>query len=113
MDITEDGLLVNGSPQQEPGIYEETKRYAEGMDFPVTLQDGEVFVLGDAREDATDSRVYGTVRVEDTLGKSNDRDPAQGILKGYSYIPLPICQLCGRNLENCLKISGGGYRGDK
>lgn len=63
------GLLVNGSPQQEPGIYEETKRYAEGMDFPVTLRDEEIFVLGDAREDATDSRVYGIVQADDTLGK--------------------------------------------
>lgn len=69
VDITEEGLLVNGSPQQEPGIYEETKRYAEGMDFPVTLQEGEVFVLGDAREDATDSRIYGVIDTEDTLGK--------------------------------------------
>lgn len=69
VDITEDGLLVNGSPQQEPGIYEETKRYAEGMDFPVTLRDEEIFVLGDAREDATDSRVYGIVQADDTLGK--------------------------------------------
>lgn len=69
VDITEDGLLVNGSPQQEPGIYEETKRYAEGMDFPVMLRDEEIFVLGDAREDATDSRVYGIVQADDTLGK--------------------------------------------
>lgn len=69
VDITEDGLLVNGSPQQEPGIYEETKRYAEGTDFPVTLKDGEVFVLGDAREDAEDSRIYGVIDKEDTLGK--------------------------------------------
>lgn len=69
VDITEDGLLVNGSPQQEPGIYEATERYAEGMEFPATLKDGEVFVLGDAREDAEDSRIYGVVDTEDTLGK--------------------------------------------
>ena len=69
IDITEEGLLVNGSLQQEPGIYEETRRYAEGMDFPATLQDGEVFVLGDARENATDSRIYGIIHTEDTLGK--------------------------------------------
>lgn len=69
VDITEEGLLVNGSLQQESGIYEETKRYAEGMDFPATLRDGEVFVLGDAREDAADSRIYGVVKTEETLGK--------------------------------------------
>lgn len=69
VNITEDGLTINGAAQQEPGIYEATNRYAEGMDFPVTLKDGEVFVLGDAREDAADSRIYGVVKTEDTLGK--------------------------------------------
>lgn len=69
VDITEQGLIINGQPQGEAYIYEETRRYAEGIDFPITLQKGEVFVLGDAREDALDSRVYGPVTIEDTLGK--------------------------------------------
>ncbi len=69
VDITEEGLSINGVLQYEPNIYESTFRYESGWDFPVTLQDGEVFVLGDARDNATDSRVYGPIQAEDTLGK--------------------------------------------
>lgn len=69
VDITEQGLVVNGLVQWENYVYEETRRYAEGVDFPITLQEGEVFVLGDARAGATDSRIYGAVNVADTNGK--------------------------------------------
>jgi signal peptidase I len=69
VDITEDGLKVNGALQQETGIYQKTERYEEGVSFPLTVPEGEVFVLGDSRVGATDSRVYGCVKVEDTLGK--------------------------------------------
>ncbi|MDR1496202.1 MAG: signal peptidase I [Clostridiales Family XIII bacterium] len=68
VDITEEGLMVNGARQQEPEIYEATQRYADGPAFPMTLSAGRVFVLGDSREDATDSRVYGPVNADDTLG---------------------------------------------
>jgi len=69
VDITEEGLFINGVLQYEPNIYESTFRYENGMDFPVTLQESEVFVLGDARDNATDSRMYGPIKIEDVLGK--------------------------------------------
>ena len=69
VDITKDGLVVNGAIQQEPGIYQATERYAEGVYFPLTVPEGYVFVLGDSRAGATDSRIYGAVKIEDTLGK--------------------------------------------
>jgi len=69
VDITADGLTVNGALQQEPDIYEQTQPYQTGIRFPVTVGPGEVFVLGDARDGATDSRVYGPVNTKDTLGK--------------------------------------------
>jgi len=69
VDITEEGLKINGALQQEQGIYQATQRYAEGVEFPLTLKENEVFVLGDAREGAADSRVYGPVNVEDAWGK--------------------------------------------
>jgi signal peptidase I len=68
VDITKDGLVINGALQQEPDIYEETLRYTEGPILPLTLGKGEVFVLGDARKGATDSRAYGPVPAKDTLG---------------------------------------------
>lgn len=69
VDITERGLVINGALQQEKGIFKETLPIKEGAQFPLTLQKGEVFLLGDDRAIATDSRVYGPVLVKDTHGK--------------------------------------------
>jgi len=68
VDITEGGLVINGALQQERAIYQKTLRYADGVELPLTLGENEVFVLGDAREDATDSRMYGAVNTKDTRG---------------------------------------------
>lgn len=69
VDITEDGLVINGELQSEQSIYEETNHYAEGIELPVMVGEGEIFVLGDSRANATDSRIYGCVLAKDTLGK--------------------------------------------
>lgn len=69
VDITERGLEVNGSVQQEPRIYEETAPYKDQVEFPLKVGRNQVFVLGDARESAVDSRVYGAVDVDGTLGQ--------------------------------------------
>lgn len=69
VDVSPDGLMINGSLQQEPSSDTRTLPYEEGIDFPVTLAEDEVFVLGDARDGAKDSRVYGPVKKADTLGK--------------------------------------------
>ena len=68
VDITEDGLIINGRPQQELTIYEDTTQFVEGIDFPYVIPAGEMFILGDSRGRAVDSRVYGSVKIEDTLG---------------------------------------------
>ena len=68
VDIENGSLIVNGAAQQEPKIFGETWRYESGISFPLTVGVGQVFVLGDARKNATDSRIYGPVSIEDTLG---------------------------------------------
>ena len=68
VDITAAGLVVNGSVQEEAAIYQPTRRYDSPVTFPLTVGAGQVFVLGDARNNATDSRVYGAVDIHDTLG---------------------------------------------
>ena len=69
VDINENGMYINGSLQIENNIYEKTYRFEEGVDFPVSVREGEVFVLGDARKSAADSRVFGPIQIDDTLGK--------------------------------------------
>ena len=68
VDITDDGLIINGGLQYEPEIFQQTWRYANGISFPITVGEGQVFVLGDARENAHDSREYGPVSTDDILG---------------------------------------------
>lgn len=68
VEITADGLKVNGYLQQESGIYMETLAYTEGISFPLTVGEDEYFVLGDNRTNAKDSRIYGTVSKEEIKG---------------------------------------------
>jgi len=69
VDITEQGLIINGALQLETEIYEATELFLDGPDFPMTIGPDEVFVLADSRENAADSRLYGAIHKEDTLGK--------------------------------------------
>ncbi len=65
----ENGMLViNGIPRREPGIYEKSEKFLKGIEFPIQVPEGKVFVLGDARENSKDSRIYGTVDIKNTYG---------------------------------------------
>ena len=72
VDMTPDGFTINGVVQEEPNPQKETLPYTEGVQFPITLKADEVFLLGDDRENSADSRVYGAVDQDDTLGKVLD-----------------------------------------
>ena len=69
VEITEEGLKINGYLQKETNIYEETLPYVEGISFPVEVPENEYFVLGDSRSNAKDSRIYGTVKKEEIKGR--------------------------------------------
>lgn len=70
VNIDGEGLKVNGHKLTESGIYEETTMIKDSnVKFPLTVPDNEVFVLGDARSKAIDSRTFGCVEVEKTEGK--------------------------------------------
>ena len=68
VDITENGLLINGYAQQEKDIFTDTLPYTEGITFPITLKKDEYFVLGDNRSQAKDSRIYGAVKAKEIKG---------------------------------------------
>ena len=69
VDITSKGLTVNGSSIQEHEIFKETTQVKDGVDFPLTVPEGCVFVLGDNRDCAIDSRIFGCVEISKTQGK--------------------------------------------
>ncbi len=68
VDITKEGLKINGYLQQEKEIYVETLPFVGGIDFPIKLKEKEYFVLGDCRSDAEDSRVYGAIKQNEIQG---------------------------------------------
>ena len=60
-------LLVNGTSQSGEIIY---PTYAkEGMEYPYVVPDGYVFILGDYRTQAVDSRDFGAVDLGDVEAK--------------------------------------------
>lgn len=58
---------VNGTTQSGEILY---PTYAvEGIEYPYRVLENCVFVLGDYRTKATDSRIYGSISMEDVAGK--------------------------------------------
>lgn len=58
---------VNGTTQSGEIVY---PTYAlEGIEYPFTVPENCVFVLGDYRTKATDSRIYGAINLDDVNGK--------------------------------------------
>lgn len=71
VDIPEDGgLVINGSQMIETDIFYTTMRRADGViSYPLTLSVNQVFVLGDYRDGAEDSRTFGPVNKAEIKGK--------------------------------------------
>lgn len=62
-------FLINGTAEQASPAIGKTFSRSGGIAFPFTVPKGCVFVLGDNRETALDSRVIGTVGTGDIIGK--------------------------------------------
>lgn len=68
VDITEKGLLVNGVKANEKNAAGETELLGTSVAFPLTVPEGQLFVLGDNRGSAADSRIFGCVEEKDVVG---------------------------------------------
>ncbi len=69
VEITEDSrLMVNGNIMIERNIFYPTPAYSNGPEYPLTLGEGECFVLVDSRNGGTDSRYFGPVLKEEIKG---------------------------------------------
>ena len=61
------GVRINGLPLEEPYAAGFTQR--KELAFPIQLGPGEYFVLGDNRENSSDSRNFGAVTADHVSGK--------------------------------------------
>ena len=71
IDFSTGAVYVDGVLLEEDYIYEPTYRY-EGVDFPITVPENCIFVMGDNRNNSTDSRnpEIGCVDKRYVLGKA-------------------------------------------
>ena len=71
IDFTSGTVIVDGIPLQETYAFTPTTR-DEGMEFPLMVEDGCLFVMGDNRNDSLDSRhpAIGMVDKREILGKA-------------------------------------------
>ena len=69
VEVTADGrLLVNGNAMIESAIFYPTTEYVGFVEYPLTLNQDEVFVLADFRNGGADSRFFGPVKKDEILG---------------------------------------------
>ncbi len=69
VDIRDGIVYINGLAERGGYSFTRTDARPSGPAYPLLLREGELFVLGDAREIAADSRQFGVVRAEDILGR--------------------------------------------
>ncbi|MDR0858750.1 MAG: signal peptidase I [Oscillospiraceae bacterium] len=62
-------VILNGTPLDEPYIREPMFPRISGVEFPLTIPEGYIFVLGDNRNGSSDGRVYGPVDKREVVGK--------------------------------------------
>ena len=68
VDITEEGLKINGYFQTEPYVKGTTVLFDNSISFPVSLKQDEYFILFDNRSQGGDSRIIGKVSFNDIKG---------------------------------------------
>lgn len=69
VDIKQGKLYVNGEKMDEHYVNGETEKKVGGVEFPYTVEEGKVFVMGDNREESMDSRDFGAVIRKQIKGK--------------------------------------------
>ena len=69
IDIADNGAItVNGIAPAEEVFYPTYPAEDSQIAFPLTVEDGRVFILNDFRSDTGDSRTFGTVDMDDVTG---------------------------------------------
>ena len=70
VEISDGIIIINGVQVSEPLLSGGTYAKQSSVNYPLTLEDDQYFVLGDNREDSYDSRNYGPVSRQEILGRA-------------------------------------------
>jgi signal peptidase I len=70
VEVKNGAVLINGQELSEPYVYPGQVTDAIGGQERWVIPAGEVFVLGDHREESSDSRVFGPVPVKNIIGRA-------------------------------------------
>lgn len=62
-------LMINNSTMVESNIFYPTPKYGDEVAYPISLNEGEYFILCDYRNGAKDSRYFGAVTKDEIKGK--------------------------------------------
>jgi signal peptidase I len=68
IDIHDGKVYINGEMIEETYIKGITRSMS--FNYPLTLKDGEFFVMGDNRENSSDSRSFGPIKRENIEGRA-------------------------------------------
>ena len=69
VEIRDGKVYRNGTPLEEPYAVGETLEQEGAVRYPITLQEGQLFVMGDNRAQSMDSRSFGVVGTRQIKGK--------------------------------------------
>ncbi|HJV44112.1 MAG TPA: signal peptidase I [Bacillota bacterium] len=78
IEVKNDQLYINDKPVDEPYLNEYRKQAHEqgvpltgDFDRPIVVPNGEIFAMGDNRRNSKDSRIIGTVKLEEVVGRAD------------------------------------------
>ena len=69
VDLRDGVLYVNGAAEAVSYAHGETNPQSDAVSYPLTLRQGQVFLLGDNRPVSVDSRTFGAVNVSQIQGR--------------------------------------------
>ncbi|MDD3278200.1 MAG: signal peptidase I [Lachnospiraceae bacterium] len=69
VELREGKLYVNDVEVEEPYVFGDTLPEEGNVEYPLTVEEGKYFILGDNREKSNDSRAFGSVIKERITGK--------------------------------------------
>lgn len=69
--IRDGGVYINGERLQEDYLQGVTTSWGGSVGHDeITIPEGQVFVMGDNRNNSTDSRIFGAIEIDDIIGKA-------------------------------------------